>query len=295
MGIPSLPGVSGSDKVSADRANGVVSGTISGVGPGKAFSAWGPLNFVLYGSRVTSLAVTAGSTTGTASGTGKAVGDAVKSTLVPPGTTVGSDPSGGTFTMKFAPQAWAGLPAVNSLTVQMTVDAANKLPNGKALSTLVGATVDSPYFASGVTVVMVGADGTSLVMSAAATSAPAANKDPPLIWFAPTGNVIDVAGTDTAAVFTGVGSGYQPSVLTGQLERSFDGGSTWVGVGVGFGALASLLAANMPYSIAFGDPEASVLYRVNTATYTATSGVTVNYRVSTTGQASVSLSVPAIM
>src|SRR5262249_46751234 len=139
----------------------------------------------------------------------------------------------------------------------------------------------SPYFASGTTVLNVSPDGLSLVMSNPATSAPdyVKNVDEP-IWFKPTGNAI-AAGTDATAVYTGAGSGYQPGTFTAQLERSFDGGSTWIGCNVGFGNLASFSNA-FPFSLAFGDPEECVLYRINTLTFTSTP--TVNYRISTTGQ-----------
>jgi hypothetical protein len=92
LAVPAAPGLACNSKAqtSQDRANGVVSGTLTAVGPGKAFAVWGPMNLVVYG--VVAQALTIGAS-GTNSGTVAAdtyltVGDAVNSTLAPPGTTV---------------------------------------------------------------------------------------------------------------------------------------------------------------------------------------------------------------
>ncbi len=88
-----------------------------------------------------------------------------------------------------------------------------------------------------------------------------------------------LAGTDANAVFmTTACAG------TVNLERSFDGGSTWVTCNVGgLGAAASyVLGTTNPISVVIGEPEGGVLYRLNCLAYT--SG-TINYRISGTGAA----------
>lgn len=85
------------------------------------------------------------------------------------------------------------------------------------------------------------------------------------------------SGTDNAAVFDGgVYSG------TVQLERSFDGGSTWIICGVGGGGQPAVYTAGTMVSIVASEPERGMLYRLNCPAYT--SG-TINYRLSTSSPA----------
>jgi len=68
---------------------------------------------------------------------------------------------------------------------------------------------------------------------------------------------------------------------TVRAERSFDGGTTWIVVGVGgSGVQASWNTPNQDVSVVYDEPEKGVLYRLNCVTYA--SG-TINYRMSTTG------------
>ena len=93
-----------------------------------------------------------------------------------------------------------------------------------------------------------------------------------------------LAGTDNAATFTGAAIVFAATV---QLERSFDGGATFLPCNMGSsGLLAQWLAG--PVSFAFGEPEKNVLYRFNCIAWT--SG-TINYRISQTGGAATSLDV----
>lgn len=75
-----------------------------------------------------------------------------------------------------------------------------------------------------------------------------------------------------------------------QLERSFDGGTTWYVRSVdGTGTQAVYgTTPNKDVSITVGEPERGVLYRLDCTAYT--SG-TINYRMSATGQANMSLAV----
>lgn len=77
------------------------------------------------------------------------------------------------------------------------------------------------------------------------------------------------------------------------IERSFDGGTTWLIVGVGGAGQGAIYTgstlAGQAVSIVAAEPEKGVLYRVNCSTFT--SG-TINYRISTTGLAAISWGVP---
>lgn len=98
-------------------------------------------------------------------------------------------------------------------------------------------------------------------------------------------NAAVISGTDNAATFTGNAVNYSASI---QLERSFDGGATWVVCGVGGAGQPAVYATGTPVSVVVGEPERSVAYRLNCTTYV--SG-TINYRLSATGSAAVSLAV----
>lgn len=68
---------------------------------------------------------------------------------------------------------------------------------------------------------------------------------------------------------------------TVQIERSFDGGTTWLIAGVGgTGTQAIYSTNNQDVSVVADEPERGVLYRLHCTIYA--SG-TINYRISTTG------------
>jgi hypothetical protein len=74
-----------------------------------------------------------------------------------------------------------------------------------------------------------------------------------------------------------------------RLERTFDGGTTWIVCGIGGdGTQAIWTGAGADLSVIVGEPEKGVAYRLNCTAYV--SG-TVNYRMSATGQAALSLAV----
>lgn len=74
-----------------------------------------------------------------------------------------------------------------------------------------------------------------------------------------------------------------------RLERSFDGGTTWIVCGVGGGGGQAIYTTGTDISIVVSEPEKGVLYRLNCTAYT--SG-TLNYRFSTSGLAAMSQGVP---
>lgn len=91
-------------------------------------------------------------------------------------------------------------------------------------------------------------------------------------------------GTDAGAIFTGIGA--EPTA-TIDLERSFDGGTTWLTCGVdatGTPATYQFGSSNLtaPVNIVVSEPELMVAYRLNCRVY---SSGTVNYRLSASGLA----------
>lgn len=69
---------------------------------------------------------------------------------------------------------------------------------------------------------------------------------------------------------------------TVRLEKSYDGGTTWIVAGIGATAQAVWNTPNTDVSAVFGEPERGVLYRLNCTAYI--SG-TINWRVSASGLA----------
>jgi hypothetical protein len=96
-----------------------------------------------------------------------------------------------------------------------------------------------------------------------------------------------VTGTDAGASYTGSTINYTGSV---QLERSFDGGYTWVVCGVGGSGTQAVFVGGGAISVLAAEPERGVLYRLNC---TALSANNINYRLSATGVAALSLAVAA--
>ena len=88
------------------------------------------------------------------------------------------------------------------------------------------------------------------------------------------------------------GSGGPNGAWTGtvRLERSFDGGTTWIVCGIGGGGAQAIWATGTDVSVIVGEPEMGVLYRLNC---TALASGPINYRMSATGQAALSLAVSA--
>lgn len=90
-------------------------------------------------------------------------------------------------------------------------------------------------------------------------------------------------------VFGGSGGPNGNWNATIRLERSFDGGVTWYICGVGGGGQQAIYnTVNQDVSFVASEPEKGVAYRLNCSAYT--SG-TINYRLSTTGGAALSLAV----
>lgn len=287
MGIPAPAGVAASGVPAAgDMANAVVTGKFTAVGPSAPFALNGPFNLAVWASVNTTLTTTAGSLTATvASGSGLANGNAINSVNVPAGATIGNL-SGTTVTLALAPVTFTGI-AVSGLPI---------ISGLASTAGLLGATVSGPGIPSGTTVVAIPTPavagngavpavlGTVQLSANATASSPVAGSP---FQFAVNGNAVLVTGADAAATFTGAAIDYSGSV---QLERSFDGGSTWIVCGVGGQGAQAVFSAGTPISVVAGEPERGVLYRLNCTAYT--SG-TINYRMSATGAAAMSMSLAA--
>ena len=295
MGQPAPLGVPASGQaLSGDVANAVLFGTLSAVGPTQPIAMRGPMNIAFWASYNSGLTTTAGSLTATVASAGAiAAGNGIVSSLVPPGTTVGAI-SGTTITLAPAPitvygRAQAGLLEIIDMPLTAGLTGATvtcpSIPGLIASGTTVASIVQPAIFPSG--------PGTTgqrgIVKLSAAPNASNNQRDVPVPFvFTPTGNIITASSTDGAALYTGTGIIYTGSV---QIERSFDGGSTWVICGVGGGGTQAVYTAGTQVSITFGEPEREVLYRLNV---TALSGGNVNYRISTTGAAAESLALGAL-
>lgn len=252
------------------------------------------MNLELYAS-ITNIAFT--TTNGTlnasvSSGTGMAIGGAINSANVPAGTTWK------TFS------GTSGTLALPALTFQAsklsTSNAQVTLPPGSNVNQLLGATVTVPSnneqitLPAGTTVFSIaqvdvapslnspGVPGI-IVLSQSPTVVPVNNGPQPL-RFQLTSNAI-TTGVDAAAVFTGASVTFSGTV---QLERSFDGGLTWIVASLGNSGSMAQWTTGTPVSITFGEPERNVVYRPNCIAYT--SG-TINYRISQTGGVNESLAI----
>lgn len=288
MGIPAGQGVAASGLPPAgDQASAVLFGQFTAVGPSAPFAFRGPMNLELFASINTALTTTAASLAASvASAAGLAAGASINSANVPKGATVGVL-AGTNVTLALPPVNYPGL--VNTQVPQIF-----GLP---VTAGLLGATVTGPGIPAATTVIAVavaaaaatndspGSPGT-VTLSAQPTSAPVGRTAlPQQFSFARTGNAIVTSGADAAAIFTGAGVSF---VGTVQIERSFDGGNTFVVCNVGGAGMLAQFSAGTPVSVTFGEPEKNVLYRLNCIAYT--SG-TINYRISQTGGANEALAI----
>lgn len=304
MAIPAGAGIDAAGVPNlGDQANAVLSGAFTAVGPSAPFAFRGPMNLALFASINTTLTTTKGSLAASvASATGLANGNAINSKNVPLGAVI-SALSGTSFTLALAPLTYpvSGLStAAGVLGKQVT------LPPGSNVAALLGATVTVPDNAQGVTLAAnttvasivqndIAASQFSpglpgiISLSAAPTAVPSVNTPAPFLQFAPTGNALPTTGTDAAATFTGAAINLQATV---QLEKSFDGGVTWIICNLPPAGSATPVIAqwvnSAPIAITFGEPEKNVLYRFNCTAFTAG---TANYRISQTGGAAESLAI----
>jgi hypothetical protein len=291
MGIPAAIGVAAAGLPNAgDQANAVVSGTVSAVGPTQPFAFRGPMNLAIWASIVTTLTTVATNLTASvASATGLANGDSINSTLLPRGTTIGVLSGTNVTLAQQAHTIWGSIgssgqvtglfPTDRLLGASVVVPSNNEqvvLPSGTVVSSVIQAYVAATAFAPAIPGI--------IQLSKNPTAVPANNSVIPL-QLGYTANAILTSGADAAATFTGAGIVY---VGTMQLERSFDGGFTWLVCNIGNSGILAQWNAGTPVSLTFGEPEKEVLYRLNCVAYV--SGA-INYRISQTGGAAESLAI----
>lgn len=105
-------------------------------------------------------------------------------------------------------------------------------------------------------------------------------------------------GTSPAFVFYGMfnvvlyGNSGPNGAWTGsvRLERSFDGGVTWIVCGVGQAGNQAVYNAGTDVSVTFNEPEKGVGYRLNCTSF---SSGPINYRISATGVLGTSNGIPS--
>lgn len=292
MGTSPLPGVSSNTNSpygKRDHANRVLQGELAAVGPTKAAQFRGPMNLFIWGEYATTLDTVNGNATATTGGIGLIeVGNTVDVATLPPGSTVASI-AGDDVDIALPILGYSGIPVPGHAQINeiqdtqwlLGAEATGLGLDGIAVTDIL---VESVYQQPGLPNVM----GQIELLSAPTVNAPDNGKVP--YDFVLSTDAI-VTGTGVAAIFRGESIGLTGTV---QLERSFDGGSTWVVCNVGSaGAIASWSMAS-PVSISFGEPEDGILYRLNVLTITPSPDLSIHYRISETGQAATTLAVPAL-
>ncbi len=262
------------------------------LGPTPPFAFYGPLNLSIWGEYVTPLVTTTGSLTATVTTAGAiAAGVAINGANVPYGAVAGVV-SGTTLTLVLPTYTFSGRVITGVAQVTGILDT----------SRLLGATVNGIGVTSSQTVTSIitpsvaptpelpkGTPGVVGLSAVATAQQDLAYPTPYTFALANTGGI--TSGTDAAAIFTSAAIGLTGTV---QLERSFDGGKTWVVCNIGGSGALAQWSMTTPVSLSFGEPEKLVLYRLNVTALTTSSGTNVRYRLSETGQAATSLSVPTL-
>lgn len=280
MGLPAPLGVLASGTpATGDAANAVISGTFASVGPGVPFTFLGPYNLLIWCNYNTSLTTTAGTLNFTVASAGTlAPGVAVNGVNVPPGSTVGTlTGTSGTLALpaiSLTGNVYSGSSSISGLVSTTGLIGATAVGAGIPAGTTITGILQAATFNAGVLI-----PGTA-IMSASATVTAIGKA----VSFALAGSSV-LSGTDTNASFTGAPIAYSGSV---QLERSFDGGSTWIVGNVGGQGNLAVWNLGTPISLLSGEAENTVLLRLNCTSFT--SGP-INYRISETGSAAMSLAI----
>lgn len=294
MGVPAPIGVSASGRSPYwpfDKANGTVQGLLSAVGPGKPFSIYGPMNLLIWADIIATLTTTnASDAFSVNSATGLAVGNAINSPNVPRGSTiktlVGTAGTLALPTYTLWGKTQSGIAKITNLGLTDGLLGSTATATGIPAATTVSA-IDTAAIAPTPAPSSFDGQRGTVSLTAVPTSADNINEDIP-VEFALTNQAV-TTGVDAAASFTGSAIVYSATV---NLERSFDGGKTWLLCNVGGSGALAIYSNGTPISLSFGEPEREILYRLNVPIYTSGR---VNYRISTTGQAATTLSVPSVI
>lgn len=287
--LSGVPAFSGSP-VPNDKANGVIQGSLNRVGPTKAFPFRGPFNLSIWGEYTSDLDTTAGSSTGTVGTIGAvAAGQGIKCASLPPGSVV-TGVAGSNITIALPIYTYSCLPTVGQAKLSQVPDTRwllGSLVTGLGLAGVAVTAIPTPSVDRQPNVKNIRGE---ITLASAPTVNPQSNQVLPY-EFALDNDAI-VSGTNVAAIFTGEAIG-----LTGmvQLERSFDGGDTWIPMSITpAGAALAEWSLAAPVSTYFGEPEVEVMYRLNVVTLTPSAGTDIKFRLSTTGQAATTLQVPTV-
>jgi hypothetical protein len=267
-----------------DWANSVLSGTFSDEQVSAPLAIYGWFNVSIWASYSSSLATTANSLSATIGTAGSiAKGNSIYSTNTPAGATI-QGVSGTTLTLYLPPVTIRGRAVVGSTHITGL-----NSTDGLTGAAITGLGVPASTTVSSIVTAAVAATANSpgvkgeIIISNQITATTADSSDTPFV-FVRDGHGITASATDSAAVYVGNELTFSGTI---QLERSFDGGHTWIPCFAWWGG--SQLKWTTEMSTVLMEPEKGVLYRLNCVAYT--SG-TMNYRISTTGQAATTLNVP---
>lgn len=295
MGVVALAGVSASGRspyFPNDKANAVIQGTLNAVAPTKPFAFLGPMNLFIWAEYTTTLTVSGLSLTATVASAGAlAAGAAINSSLVPYGTTM-SGITGTDVTLVLPTYTFSGLVTNGIARVRELFQT----------SKLLGSTVSGIGVASSQTVTSIvtpavapnsgNPDGTrGIVGLSAVTTAEQTDRAQTPYEFALHRTGALTNGADAAAIFTSAAIGLTGTV---QLEWSFDGGQTWIICNIGGSGMLAQFSTATPIAISFGQPEQNVMFRLNVTAQSTSSGISLKYRLSETGQAARVLSIPTL-
>lgn len=298
MGIPvqNYLGASGLPPA-LDIAHAVVMGSFTSVGATPAFAFQGWANIAIWCGFNTTLTLTDGSLTASVTAAGSiAAGSAINSSKLPPGSTVGAI-SGTSVTLDLpvltlygklrADRTIHGLPSTKYLLGAAV--AGPNIPVGATVTNIVRTAVLSPSYPGGASIM-----GIVEISATPTGTLPVENVASPFTFAVVASQV--AAGADAAAIFTGASIGASASVVN--LERSFDGGATWIVCNIGAaGTIAQFNGG--PISTSWAEPERGVCYRLNCIAYsvpTVSEGTTtLNYRLSQTAGAAMSLTTGGVI
>jgi hypothetical protein len=293
MAIPAPLGLTGfGTPVKGDQATAVASGSFTAVGASIPFAFYGLANFSLYCEVVDLLTTTQGTFTATVTGATSgliAAGTAIRTSLFQNGT-IFSAFSGGSGTLLFQPICFYA-----NVTALSNIVTGNFVTDGFFPGVdLTGAAISGLGIQPGTTITKIVNHSNQLFENPALTpniasimlSLPATiTSDPRLapgtaLTITPTANMVPTSSANS--FFTGSTIAYTGSV---QLEKSFDGGASWIVANIGPAGSGAMAIYQNAASVSFSlyEPERQVLYRWNCTSITLTGTESIQYRISQTG------------
>lgn len=298
MGIPAPLGINGfGTPVQGDQATAVDSGSFIAPGVSVPFAFYGMANFSLYCEAVDLLTTTQGSFTATVSGATSALiapGTAIRTSLFQNGT-VFSVFSAGSGTLSFQPISVYGnvLALSNIVTGNFVTD--GFFPGVD----LTGAAISGVGIQPGTTITQIVVHSNQLfgmpaftpIQASIMLSLPATISSDPKkqvgtqLTIIPTANMVPTSSANS--FFTGSTIAYTGSV---QLEKSFDGGASWIVANIGPPGSGAMAIYQNASSVSFSlfEPERQVLYRWNCTAITLSGTESIQYRISETGSLNLS-------